>query len=124
MSNEHPTLANGKICYLEIPAVDIKASAAFYNKVFGWRIREDNGRRVAFDDTVGQVSGMWVTGRPPSKEAGLLISIMVDDIEATLALIENSGGKVVQPVGMDAPEITARFSDLAGNVLALYQERL
>jgi predicted enzyme related to lactoylglutathione lyase len=122
MSNQ-PTLANGKICYLEIPAVDIKASASFYNKVFGWRIREDNGRRVAFDDTVGQVSGMWVKDRPPSKDPGLLISIMVDDIEATLEAIKNNGGKVVQPVGMDAPEITARFSDLAGNVLALYQER-
>jgi uncharacterized protein len=122
MSNV-PTLANGKICYLEIPAVDIKASASFYNKVFGWHIREDNGRRVAFDDTVGQVSGMWVTGRPPSKDPGLLISIMVDDIEATLEAIKNNGGKIVQPVGMDAPEITARFSDLAGNVLALYQER-
>jgi predicted enzyme related to lactoylglutathione lyase len=122
MSNQ-PTLANGKICYLEIPAVDIKASASFYNKVFGWRIREDNGRRVAFDDTVGQVRGMWVKDRPPSKDPGLLISIMVDDIEATLEAIKNNGGKVVQPVGMDAPEITARFSDLAGNVLALYQER-
>jgi hypothetical protein len=28
----------------------------------------------------------------------------------------------VQPIGMDAPEITARFSDPAGNVLGLYQE--
>jgi len=29
----------------------------------------------------------------------------------------------VQPIGADAPEITARFSDPAGNVLGLYQER-
>jgi hypothetical protein len=28
-----PTLGNGKICYVEIPAVDIKASAAFYQEV-------------------------------------------------------------------------------------------
>jgi hypothetical protein len=32
-----------------------------------------------------------------------------------------NGGKIVQPVGADAPEITARFSDPAGNVLGLYQ---
>jgi uncharacterized protein len=31
-----PTLANGKICYLEIPAADITRSSDFYNKVFGW----------------------------------------------------------------------------------------
>jgi len=29
---------------------------------------------------------------------------------------------IVQPLGADAPEITARFSDPAGNVLGLYQE--
>jgi uncharacterized protein len=28
----------------------------------------------------------------------------------------------VQPIGADAPEITARFSDPAGNVLGLYQQ--
>jgi hypothetical protein len=33
------------------------------------------------------------------------------------------GGAVVQPIGGDAPEITARFRDPAGNVLGLYQER-
>ena len=31
-----PSRANGKICYLEIPAVDIEQSAAFYASVFGW----------------------------------------------------------------------------------------
>jgi len=32
------------------------------------------------------------------------------------------GGKIVQQIGGDAPEITARFADPAGNVLGLYQE--
>jgi predicted enzyme related to lactoylglutathione lyase len=27
-----PTLANGKICYIEIPAVDVRRSAEFYKK--------------------------------------------------------------------------------------------
>ena len=34
-----PTLANGKVCYIEMPAVDIQRSADFYAKVFGWHIR-------------------------------------------------------------------------------------
>ena len=33
-----PTLGNGKICYIEIPANDIQRSAEFYEKVFGWLI--------------------------------------------------------------------------------------
>jgi predicted enzyme related to lactoylglutathione lyase len=35
-----PTLANGKICYLEMPATDIAASADFYRQVFGWNVRK------------------------------------------------------------------------------------
>jgi len=41
---------------------------------------------------------------------------------ATVAAVIAHGGKIVQPIGMDAPEITARFSDPAGNVFGLYQE--
>ncbi len=36
--------------------------------------------------------------------------------------MDANGGKIVQPIGMDSPEITARFSDPAGNVLGLYQQ--
>ena len=54
---------------------------------------------------------------------GLLIYVMVDSIDATVNSIVAAGGKIVQPVGGDAPEITARFSDPAGNVLGLYQPR-
>ncbi len=47
--------------------------------------------------------------------------IMVDDAEATLDAIVANGGAVAQPIGMDPPEITARFGDPDGNVLGLYQ---
>ncbi|MHB1458024.1 MAG: VOC family protein [Armatimonadota bacterium] len=120
-NGKQPTLGNGKICYIEIPAVDIEVSAAFYEAVFGWRIRRMEGR-TAFDDIVNEVSGAWVTGRKPSIEAGVLIYIMVDSVEASADLVVAHGGKIVQPIGMDDPEITARFSDPAGNVFGLYQE--
>jgi uncharacterized protein len=117
-----PTLANGKICYIEIPATDIERSADFYTKVFGWTTRKRGDGRLAFDDTTGQVSGTWVIARPPSTTPGLLIYIMVDDLNATIDAINANGGEVVQPVGADAPEITARFRDPGGNVLGLYQQ--
>ncbi len=117
-----PTLANGKICYVEIPAGDIPASIAFYQSVFHWETRRRGNGSTAFDDGAGQVSGTWVTGRPPSAQPGLLVYIMVDDVAATIEAILAHGGEIVQPVGADAPEITARFRDPAGNVLGLYQE--
>jgi len=41
---------------------------------------------------------------------------------AVCELVKANGGEIVQPIGADAPEITARFRDPAGNVLGLYQE--
>src|SRR5438128_11211123 len=117
-----PTLANGKVCYVEIPAVDVARSAAFYADVFGWQTRQRGDGHTAFDDPTGEVSGAWVTGRPPSRDAGLLLYIMVDDAAAAVEAVLAHGGEIVQPLGVDAPELTARFRDPAGNVIGLYQE--
>lgn len=117
-----PTLANGKICYLQIPAMDIARSAEFYRRVFGWGIRQRGDGATAFDDTTGQVSGTWVLGRPPAAMPGLLVYVMVYSVAETLAAIIANGGEIAQPIGGDAPEITARFRDPAGNVIGLYQE--
>lgn len=117
-----PTRKNGKICYLEIPAVDVHRSIDFYRTVFGWNIRQRTDGRTAFDDAVGEVSGSWVAGRPPSREPGLLLYVMVDSVEATAEAVIANGGEIVQPIGADAPEVTARFRDPAGNVIGLYQE--
>ncbi len=114
--------ANGKICYVELPAGEIERSARFYASVFGWRVRQRDDGSTAFDDTTGQVSGAWVTTRAPAAEPGMLLYIMVDDIEVALADVLRHGGEIVQQVGADAPEITARFRDPGGNVLGLYQE--
>ncbi|HTS28385.1 MAG TPA: VOC family protein [Bryobacteraceae bacterium] len=117
----HPTFGNGKICYIEIPATDVERSAGFYEKSFGWNVRRRGDGSVGFDDGVGEVSGTWVLGRPPSTAPGLMVHIMVDSAEATIAKVVANGGEIVQPIGADAPEITARFRDPGGNVLGIYQ---
>jgi uncharacterized protein len=117
-----PTPSNGKICYLEIPATDIARSAAFYERVFGWQLRTRGDGATAFDDGAGEVSGTWVTGRPPSPAPGLLVYVMVDSVAETVKAVVANGGEIVQPIGADAPEITARFLDPGGNVIGLYQD--
>jgi uncharacterized protein len=117
-----PTIKNGKICYLEIPATDPAASSRFYQTMFGWHIRARGDGATAFDDTTGEVSGAWITGRPPATDPGFVIYIMVDSVAETVETIVANGGEIVQPIGGDAPEITARFRDPGGNVMGLYQE--
>jgi uncharacterized protein len=118
-----PDYADGKICYVEIPATDIARSSEFFKKTFGWKVRPRDDGSVTFDDTVGQVSGAWVLGRPPTTTPGLIIHIMVDDMSRTLAAIVQNGCEIVQPIGADLPEITARFRDPGGNIIGLYQHR-
>lgn len=50
-----PTLAHGKICYVEISALDVERSAAFYEQVLGWSIRRRDDGSIAFDDGVQEV---------------------------------------------------------------------
>lgn len=50
-----------------------------------------------------------------------MVYIMVDSVAATIDGVIAAGGEIVQPIGADAPEITARFRDPAGNVIGLYQ---
>ena len=117
-----PTSVNGKICYIELPATDVPRSAEFYQNVFRWNMRNRGDGATAFDDTTGEVSGAFVRGRPPASAPGLLFYIMVDSVEKAVELVKTHGGVIVQPVGADAPEITARFRDPGGNVIGLYQE--
>lgn len=116
------TSQHGKVCYIEMPTADVERSADFYAKVFGWKIRKRGDGATAFDDTTGQVSGAWVLGRPPMSQVGLLIYVMVESVAETINSVVANGGVIVQPIGADAPEITARFRDPGGNILGLYQE--
>jgi len=120
-----PTMASathGKICYLEVPASNVAQSASFYSRVFGWRMRTRGDGAQSFDDATGAVSGAFVVRRGASTTPGLLIYIMVDSVEDACRAVEANGGTIVQPLGVDAPELTARFRDPGGNVLGLYQE--
>jgi uncharacterized protein len=117
-----PLPRSGKICYLEIPATDIEVSARFYREVFGWQTRQRSDGVTAFDDTPGQVSGVWVLDRAAATQPGILTYILVAQAGAALAAVLAAGGAVVVPVDPDADEIFGWFSDPAGNVLGVYQQ--
>src|SRR4051794_19714504 len=98
-----PSIPHGKVCYLEIPAPDGERAAAFYEAVFGWRIRRHDDGRLAFDDATADVSGTWVGDRPPSGEPGVLVYVMVDSVEQTLRRIVDRGGEIVTPCTSQGP---------------------
>ena len=117
-----PTLGNGKICYIFMSSDDVQKSAEFYKKVFGWNVRTRGDGSVSFDDGVGEVSGTWQKGLKPYDGGAMVVYIMVEDAEATIEKIKAAGGEIVQPIGGDPGEITARFRDPGGNVVAIYEQ--
>ena len=117
-----PTMRSGKLCYVEIPATDIARSAEFYRQAFGWQIRTRGDGSTAFDDTVYQVSGAWVLGRPPASEPGLMVYVMVADASAAATAVVVAGGEIVRQVDPEAREVFAWFRDPGGNVLGIYQQ--
>jgi predicted enzyme related to lactoylglutathione lyase len=115
-----PARPRPSFCYLQIPAADTGRSLAFYEKVFGWKIRHRDSGHPSFDDASGHISGAWVTDR-----SVLLPYIWVDDLEDTLARAAKHGAAVVEAPHPDHPggsSWIALFRDPAGNVIGLYQE--
>ncbi len=112
----------GKICYMEIPSINITESASFYGRVFGWNIRTRSDGAIAFDDVPKGVSGTWKLGKKSHEGSGLLIYIMVDDVAATIKKIEMGGGKVTEEISGKFPEFIAKFTDPSGNVFGIAQE--
>ena len=123
ISTPSPNYRTGKICYIEIPAIDTAESAQFYQRAFGWHVRQRDDGSTAFDDTTGEVSGTWVPGRPPSNVPGMIVGIMVANAATTIEAIIAAGGEIVQPVNPDEQEVYALFRDPAGNILSIYQQQ-
>lgn len=121
-SESEPRYADGKICYVEIPCDDPADASSFYADVFGWRLRERGDGSIAFDDAVGQVSGTWVTGRPPSGTPGVVIHVMVGDIEPVLVRVRAASGRVVRGIDAAESEVFAHIQDPFGNVFGVYEQ--
>jgi predicted enzyme related to lactoylglutathione lyase len=102
--------------YLQLPAADVAAAAAFYQSVFGWRVEPP---QPGFE--APGLIGQWVDDRPPAGDAGPLLWISVDDIETALSLAREHGGDVVEDPSPDGPRTLATITDPAGNRIGLAQ---
>jgi predicted enzyme related to lactoylglutathione lyase len=121
MSVDSGLARHGHVSYLEIPAIDVEQSAAFYEAVFDWSIRRNNTERASFDDGSGTLSGSLVTGRATSREPGLLPYIYVDGIDAVIGRIAARGGEVVKAPYPEGDLWVATFRDPAGNLIGIWQ---
>lgn len=108
-------LLHGQIGYLQLPARDLEASAAFYEKVFGWSIDIDQGSFEA-PGMIGQLT----TDLSPATAAGAMVWIWADNLGAAQQQVEASGGKVHRPPQLDGGERwLVEVDDPAGNRIGI-----
>jgi predicted enzyme related to lactoylglutathione lyase len=113
---------HGRLSYVQIPALDVRVSAAFYEKVFGWNVRGDGTEHLGFTDATGDMIGAWVTSRDPSREPGVLLYIYVHGIDNALEQVTASDGEIVEAPYPEGDLWVATFRDPAGNVIGVWQQ--
>jgi PhnB protein len=111
-----PGLAAGQLCYLQVPALDVTASAEFYARVFGWGV---DPPETGFE--APGLIGQWVTDRPPAPDAGPVGWIHVQDVRATLDVARDAGATLREGPVPDGPRLLASFADPAGNLVGIVQ---
>lgn len=121
-----------KVSWFEMPADDIERAGEFYAKAFGWRTPPMGAEgayalTTAADDygnptEIGGING-GIHRRTSETDAGPVVNISVDDIDAALERIVAAGGRIVQPrsVVEEFGLSMALFADTEGNVLGIYR---
>jgi predicted enzyme related to lactoylglutathione lyase len=111
MSDTNHPIAHGQIGYLQIPAVDLARSAAFYETVFGWSVDAERGSFEA-PGMIGQLT----TERPTAPTSGPVVWICVGALHPTLRQVSENGGTVLgRPQLDDGERWLVEIDDPAGN---------
>ena len=113
---------HGRLSYIQIPAIDVRESAKFYEAVFGWNLRGGRDDHYGFADATGEMIGAWVTGRFISHEPGFLPYIYVHGIDEILDRVSANGGVIVKTPYPEGDLWVATFRDPSGNVIGLWQQ--
>ena len=112
------------ICYVQIPAPDIKKAGKFYTKVFGWKITAKfNPTYWQFDD--GHLGGGFDADMKPAK-TGVILVLKVADMAKSLAAINRAGGRITKertPIYGGKMGYYAYFRDPNGNQLGIWSRR-
>jgi predicted enzyme related to lactoylglutathione lyase len=101
----------GRIEYVQLPALDIARSAAFYERVFGWSIDSRHGSFEA-PGLIGQLT----TDQTPAAAGGPVLWISADNLPHIQREVVANGGTVHGRPQLDADERwLVEIDDPAGN---------
>jgi predicted enzyme related to lactoylglutathione lyase len=108
-AGRHPT--HGSVEYLQLPAVDVTRSAAFYEAVFGWSVDAASG---GFE-TLAMI-GQFTEDLTPSPDAGPVLWIWADQLYPAIRSVLAAGGRLRgRPQSDGGERWLVEFDDPGGN---------
>jgi uncharacterized protein len=121
---------NGRVVHFEVPFDDADRARAFYKDVFNWQIQSIPEMSYNLVSTgpsgdQGPTEPGYIGGGMLQRQAPVttpVITMEVDDIDATVVAIEKHGGAAVgskMPVGDMG--FAAYFTDSEGNLRGLWE---
>lgn len=109
------------INYIELPLVDVAATKAFYETVFGWGFTDYGPDYVAFDGA-GVDGGFNRENAVTPAGSGTIVVLYADDLEATAARVRGAGATVHRDIYAFPGGRRFHFTDPNGSELAVWSE--
>jgi predicted enzyme related to lactoylglutathione lyase len=111
-----------KINYVEFPARDLAGTKRFFQSVFGWSFTDYGPEYTAFENQ-GLDGGFFQSDLASSTEKGAaLIVLYSNQLEATLAKVEQAGGSILRPIYSFPGGRRFHFAEPSGNEFAVWSE--
>ena len=122
---------SGRVVHFEVPYDDADRARGFYGDVFGWQIQPIPEMQYDMVST-GPVTDQGMPSEPGDVGGGLtprvepisrpVITIEVDDVDATLQKVSASGGSAVgEKIQVGEMGYAAYFKDSEGNLMGIWQ---
>jgi len=111
---------NGRIDYIEFPAMDVAKTKVFYQDVFGWKFTDYGPDYTSFED--GRLSGGF-TKESRVMRGGALIVLYASDLTTTERKVRDAGGVIVKDAFSFPGGRRFHFTDPSGNELAVWSEK-
>lgn len=110
------------INYVEIPAHDLEATKAFFNKVFGWNFLDYGPDYIAFSGQ-GTDGGFYKSDlRASISEGSALVILYSKNLNATEADVKEAGGEIIKDIFSFPGGRRFHFTEPSGNEFAVWSE--
>ena len=106
------------IDYIEFSVTDMGEAQRFYARAFGWTFKDYGPTYAGIQGDGKEVGGL--TTNADVRSGGPLVILFSNDLEASLALVREAGGNILQePYGFPGGR-RFHFADPSGNELAVW----